>query len=373
MESIGREEVTMSWETMSEGGNPFRTPTAARGQKLSNGKPFHEESDPKYEDLLSFIDFSRWERVLDKKSRDHYFGPPKMITCTPPMSNEGLVKDDLLFDGESVHGEVPFDEDPFGYLDKHRKHHYHKGQHREHHHHQREVLHRDNQFASHDIPRDKLTRTARNQDVLRQQHPIQSTDDYFFSNVSPHADSRRRALQLEISKPSALKDNRYYWKAQSERQWHENDGSDQNKWSAKRLMCGIKGDEVMPVDLESSTKAYPGKQEDLRRHSCLPSFTLQDKRGTSPYLNISESERIFAKNIPPLGLSRSATRLPPGISRSRESSLKEKPAKLRNSPRREWFERSDSMKGRAVSSKSHAMQMVFFQTVGEDCKRQENG
>jgi hypothetical protein len=369
LEFIERKEVTMSWETMSEGGNPFRTPTptAAGGQKQTNAKPFSDDdSDPKYDNFLSLIDFSRWERILDDKSRDHYFGPPKMITCTPPISNEEWVEEDVLFDGKSVNEEVPFDEDPLAYLDKHQQHQYHKGQRREQHPHQSEVFYRENRFASHDIPRDKLTRTARYQDVSRQQHPLQSTDDYFFGSASHYADSRKRALQLEISKPSRLKDNRYR-KAQSEIQWHEDNESDQNKWSAKRLVCGMKGNEVMPVDLRSSRKPSPGHHEHVRLHSCLPSFTLQVKRETSPFPKIRESERISEKSIPPLGLSRYATRLPPDITRSMESLLKEKPAKPRNSPRKEWFERPDSVKGRTVSNKSQAMQMVFFQTIGEEC------
>jgi hypothetical protein len=387
----------MSWETLSEGGNPFKTPTAARVLKLSNGKPFPQESDPKYEDFLTSVDFSKWERILQKKSCDHFFGPPKMITCTPSMSKEGGVKEDVLFDEGWVIEDAPFDEDPFG--DLHRQHHYHKGQHREDHCHQREVLHRETQFAAHDITRDKPTRTARNQKVLREHYRIQSNDDRVFSNVSHRANSRRRAPQSEFPKPSSRENNRY-GKAQSERQWHEEDESDQDKWSAKRLMCGMKGNErqwheddetdqnkgfakrlvcgmkgneVMPVDMESSTKPYPRNREDLRRQTCLQSFTLQGRRETSQYLKTSESERIFGKNIPPSGLSRSATRLPPDVTRSMESLLKEKPAKPRNASRREWFERSDSTKASTVSDESQAMQMVFFKTIGEECKRKEVG
>jgi hypothetical protein len=33
---------------------------------------------------------------------------------------------------------------------------------------------------------------------------------------------------------------------------------------------------------------------------------------------------------------------------------------------REWFERSDSMKGKDVSTKPYTMQMVFFDTIAID-------
>jgi hypothetical protein len=363
---------------MSEGGNPFRN-IAARGQTLSNGKPFPDESDTKYEDMLNYIDFSKWARILDKKSCDHYLGPPNEIMCTAPTSpnssakeNEGWVKVDVPFDRGWVN-DVPFDEDPFEELNKHRQDGHHNGQHQEHHHHQREVLHRGNDFESHDIQRDKLTRKAKTLDSLGKQHPTQSwrrSDDGFFSNISQDADSRRRAPQLEIPKPSSLKNNRY-GKAQSERQWHEDDELVQNKWSPKRLMCGMKGNEVVSVDLEFSAKPYPRKLEDVRLQASLRSFTLQDKRETSPYLKLNKSERISSKSLPQMGLSRSAKSLPPALTRSMQSSLDEKPAKPHTASRREWFERSDSMKGRTVSNKSHVMQMVFFQTIGEECKPEE--
>jgi hypothetical protein len=77
---------------------------------------------------------------------------------------------------------------------------------------------------------------------LRQHHPIQSNDDHFFGNVAHCTNSRRHAPQSEFPKPSSWENN-HYGKAQSQRQWHEEDESDQNKWSAKRLMCGMKGNE----------------------------------------------------------------------------------------------------------------------------------
>jgi hypothetical protein len=248
-----REEFgTMSWETMSEGGNPFRNP--------ADGNSHPQDSDSKYEEMLNHMKFSEWERILDVASHDRSFDPPpKMIVFTPP--------------------------------------------------------------------------------------------------TSPRSSARKN--------PTSLTDNRY-GQSQSQRQWYEDDESpsDVNRWSPKRLMCGMQDNEVVRVAPEFSTKPSPPKRE-VRQHSGLHSFSSQDQRKTSPYCKIHSQER----------LDHSGRSLPLGfLSHSMNLWREEKTAKpVRNVSRREWYERSDSMKGKAVSNSRHFMQMVFFDKVGEEPPEEDGG
>jgi hypothetical protein len=95
---IKREEMTTSWEMMSEGGNPFRNPNPV------DEKP--QENDSKNEETFNYNVFSKCERILNEAL--------EMITCCPQSSlhlsgrKSGVleVKTKLV---ESHSGDVDYD------------------------------------------------------------------------------------------------------------------------------------------------------------------------------------------------------------------------------------------------------------------------
>jgi hypothetical protein len=134
-----------------------------------------------------------------------------------------------------------------------------------------------------------------------------------------------------------------------------------NRWSPKRLMCGMQDNEVMQVAPELLTKPSPPKREGCP-YSSFHSFSAADQKKTLPHHKSHLQKRLDDFFL--LGF----------LSHSMNLYREEKPAKpARSVQRREWYERSDSMKGKEVSDHPHFMLMVFFETVGEDPPKEDSG
>jgi hypothetical protein len=375
---IGRKKrgSHMSWETLSEGGNPFKNPNTADENLQERG--LRNKEMPNYHDSIKL------ERMFEEASHKCYFGPPEMIVCTPPTATKnGWTKGDELYD-ENYYVAVQRENEQqhrHHHNEKHRKYHHchHRHRHRQH----RHRLKGQPDLNSNDIRTDAFPRKVLNKCPLYQDHPFQpwskrDNDQLTFvhdksigSRNTSYAGSSRRGTELSIPqfvtpKPSSLNINRS-GKSLFEKPGYKDKPLDLTLWSPK---VGKKGNEVTPVTLELSTKPFPRKREKRRRHIRLASFCSQDQMTPSPYHKLIESESIdysgrsdFSVSSLSMCLRRSTDSW---LSQLMHSKREENHAKTTTVSRRLWFERSDSMKGRAVLNESYVMQMVFFDTITID-------
>ena len=139
-----------------------------------------------------------------------------------------------------------------------------------------------------------------------------------------------------------------------------------NRLSPKQVICDIQDNEVKRVDSDFRTNPSPPKREGCL-YSSVHSVSSANGRKTSLHHKVHLQKRLDDWFL--LGL----------ISHSMNLSREKKPAKPahdvhrseRNVHSREWYERSDSMKGKPVSDHPHFMFMVFFEKVGEEPSKED--
>ena len=323
----------MSWETMSEGGNPFRNPADGHSQP--------QDSDSTYEERLTYMDFSEWERILFVASHDRSLDPPpKMIVLTSLASPNSSATKNLSNPKVVIPKSPRLADNRYRRSQSQRK------------------LCEDDELPS-DVNRWSPKRLMCG---MHENEEVRVAPGFLTKPSPPKRDSCPHSGLHSFSSQDQRKTSHnhkvYSQESQSQRHWYEDDEMppNVNRWSPKQLMCGMQDNEMVHVAPKFPSKPSPPKSKG-RLYSGLHSLSSQDKRKTSSCQKIHLQERLNDYgSSPPLDFT----------SQSMNWWREEQSANHSHSvSRRQWYERSDSMKGKVASNTPYSMEIVSFKKVGE--------
>ena len=239
-------------------------------------------------------------------------------------------------------------------------------------------------FVKNHVPR----RAMREGAVLRHERAWTEFDDevgsYHLSNSSRHPDelglpntatddqgfpSLERANSLPAFR-STQSESRYFTSrgAQYGGDMDNESSSGLKRWSPKRLMCGFQ-------ENEGAFPALPSPPEFSRSNHSVRSapayFPLESKR--HDHLNAFHKHHHHHHHSSTMEFKQTMKKLleeeyspydvsctPSLLFRGENSCMA---GKVSRRPKREWYERSDSKKGKMVSTKPRTMQLVFFEST----------
>ena len=322
---------------MSDGGNPFRN--------AADGHSHLGDRDSTYEENLAHMDFCAWERILDVASRDRSFDPPppKMIVFTSQASPSLSAKKDF---------NIPKVVIPKSAYNCHRRSE------------SQRKLYEDDELPS-DMnqwsPKRLVMCGVQHNEVVRMASGVSTKPSLPQHEGLPHFSYADRTKTIHHHKVHSQE-------SQSQRQWYLDDEMPPgvNRWSPKRLMCGMQDNEMVMVHMapELSKKPYPPERVAHPRNG-LHSLSCQEERKTSRYGKIHVKERIDdnGRSLPLGCKSHPMNRW--GEEKSANAS--------RSISRKQWYERADSMKGKSISNTPYSMEIVLFKKVGEGPPVEDGG